>query len=179
MLARILHWKWALHRGTRVGGAPIRYTQPGGYTGVMWNMKEGEEIVFRYRDLLGFSDNVRLGSTISLQLSTLLFGRYVYQTACSVGGPGLLLLSVKGQVEATQDAVEAFPLERLIAWNKHTKFRVADDRTVGAVFKDGFIVQTVRRQGDPSGLVLVGAPHTRAALVQGTVRFVKVFVVPF
>jgi hypothetical protein len=85
----------------------------GGQTGVVWNMQEGEEVVFRYRDLLGFSDNVRLGTTISLRLSTLLFGRYVYHTARSVGGPALLFLSVKGQVEETQDAVEAFPLERL------------------------------------------------------------------
>lgn len=179
ILARILHWKWALHRGTRVGNAPVRFTQPGGQTGVAWHMKEGEEIVFRYRDLLGFSDNVKLGTTVSLQLSTLLFGRYVYHTARSVGGSGLLLLSVKGHVEKTQDAVEAFPLERLIAWNKHTKFRVTDDRTFGAVFKDGFIVQAVRQRGPPSGLVLVGAPASRTALVQGTLRFVRVFVVPF
>jgi hypothetical protein len=179
MLTRIVQWKWALHRGTRVGTAPIRFAQPGGQTGVVWTMQEGEEVVFRYRDLLGFSDNVRLGTTISLRLSTLLFGRYVYHTARSVGGPALLLLSVKGQVEETQDAVEAFPLERLIAWNKHTKFRVTDDRTFGAVFKDGFIVQTVRQHGTSSGLVLVGAPTTRTALVQGTVRFVGVFVMPF
>lgn len=178
-LARMLHWKWALHRGTRVGNAPIRFTQPGGQMGVVWKMKAGEEIVFRYGDLLGFSENVKLGTAISLQLSTLLFGRYVYHTARSEGGPGLLLLSIKGQVEATQDAVEAFPLERLIAWNKHTKFRITDERTFGAVFKDGFIVQSVRRRGTPSGLVLVGAPLSRTALVQGTVRFVKVFVVPF
>jgi hypothetical protein len=178
LFARILRGKWILNRGTHAENATMRFTQPGGRVGIDWQMQEGEEVVFRYGDLLGFSENLELRTTISLRLSTLLFGRYVYHSARCVGGPGRLLLSVKGDVEAEQHKVETFPLERLIAWNMHTRFRVTDERTLAAVFKDGFTIRRVRQGGERSGLVLVGAPVSDEPRFQGTMRFVKTFLMP-
>jgi len=179
LASRILRSKWILNRGTHTGPAAMRFTQPGGRIGVDWEMQEGEEVVFNYRDLLGFSENVELRSTISLQLASLLLGKHIYHSARSVGGPGRLLLSVSGQVEDHQEDVQTFPLERLIAWNRHANFTVMDKRTLGAVFKDGF---TVGRQGEGepgSGLLVVGAPTARPPIVHGTIRFVKTFLMPF
>lgn len=178
-LARFVRLKWVMNRGTHKDDAAMRFTLPHGRHGVAWEMTDGEEVVFSYRDLLGFSENVELRTTISLQLSTLLFGRYVYHSARCARGTGLVLLSVKGNVEDRQDTVKTFPLESLIAWNKHARFRVSDERTLGAVFKDGFVVQRVVQAGADNGLVLVGSPEASAPLLQGTVRFVKVFVMPF
>ena len=179
MFVRIALGKWMLNKGTQVESATMRFTQPGGRVGIDWEMKDGEEVVFRYRDLLGFSENLELRTTISLRLSTLLFGRYVYHSARCVGGPGRLLLSVKGDVEAEQDKVETFPLERLIAWNMHARFRVLDERTFAAVFKDGFTIRRVRQDREANGLVLVGAPVSVEQHFQGTIRFVKTFLMPF
>ena len=178
MLSRIIHGKWMLNRGTHAENATMRFTQPGGRVGIDWQMAEGEEIVFRYRDLLGFSENVELRTTISLRLSTLLFGRYIYHSARCVSGPGRLLLSVKGDVEPEQHKVETFPLERLIAWNMHTRFRVTDERTISAVFKDGFTIRRVRQGSANGGLVLVGAPVSEEPRFEGTMRFVKTFLMP-
>jgi hypothetical protein len=178
MLARILHGKWLLNRGTHAGNGTMRFAQSAGRVGIDWKMKEGEEVVFRYRDLLGFSENVELRTTISLRLSTLLFGRYVYHSARCVNGPGRLLLSVKGDVEVAQHNVETFPLERLIAWHIHAKFRVSDERTLASVFKDGFTVQRVRDNQACAGMVLVGASDGYERRFQGIFRFVKTFLVP-
>ena len=178
LLSRIIHGKWILNRGTHAENATMRFTQPGGRVGIDWQLSDGEEVVFRYRDLLGFSENVELRTTISLRLSTLLFGRYIYHSARCVGGPGRLLLSVKGDVEPEQQKVETFPLERLIAWNMHTRFRVTDERTIAAVFKDGFTIRRVRQGGANSGLVLVGAPLSEEPRFEGTMRFVKTFLMP-
>jgi hypothetical protein len=179
MLARLLHGKWLMNRGTHAGNGTMRFAQSGGRVGIDWKMKEGEEVVFRYSDLLGFSENVKLRTNISLRLSTLLFGRYVYHSARCVDGPGRLLLSVKGDVEEAQHKVETFPLERLIAWHIHTKFKVTDERTLASVFKDGFTVQRVRDDNACAGIVLVGAQHGRERRFQGIFRFVKTFLVPF
>jgi hypothetical protein len=179
LFSRILRSKWLLNRGTHAGTASMRFTQPGGRIGVDWEMQEGEEVVFNYRDLLGFSENVELRSTISLQLASLLLGKHLYHSARCVGGPGRLLLSVSGQVEDHQEEVQTFPLERLIAWNRHAKFSISDKRTFGAVFKDGF---TVGREGEGkagSGLLVVGAPTVKPPLLHGTIRFVKTFLMPF
>jgi hypothetical protein len=178
LFARILRGKWILNHGTHTENATMRFTQPGGRIGIDWQLQEGEEVVFRYGDLLGFSENVELRTTISLRLSTLLFGRYVYHSARCVGGPGRLLLSVKGDVEPEQHKVETFPLERLIAWNMHARFRVTDERTFAAVFKDGFTIRRVRQGAGHNGLVLVGAPMSEEPRFHGTVRFVKTFLMP-
>ena len=176
--ARIIRGKWILNRGTHAENTTMRFTQPGGRIGIDWQMNEGEEVVFRYGDLLGFSENVELRTTISLRLSTLLFGRYVYHSARCAGGPGRLLLSVKGDVEPEQHKVETFPLERLIAWSIHARFRVTDERTLAAVFKDGFTIRRVRQGAGHNGLVLVGAPASEEPRFHGTVRFVKTFLMP-
>jgi hypothetical protein len=176
--ARIIRGKWILNRGTHAENATMRFTQPGGRIGIDWRMKEGEEVVFRYGDLLGFSENVELRTTISLRLSTLLFGRYIYHSARCVSGPGRLLLSVKGDVEPAQHMVETFPLERLIAWSMHARFRVTDERTLAAVFKDGFTIRRVRQGVERNGLVLVGAPMSEEPRFHGTMRFVKTFLMP-
>ena len=52
---------------------------------VEWSMREGEEVVFRYKDFFGASENVELRSRISLRLSTLLLGRVVFHSRAAVG----------------------------------------------------------------------------------------------
>src|SRR5205085_35712 len=47
LLARILHGKWLMNRGTHAGNGTMRFAQSAGRVGIDWKMKEGEEVVFR------------------------------------------------------------------------------------------------------------------------------------
>jgi hypothetical protein len=142
-------------------------------------MKDGEEVVFRYRDLFGFSDNVKLQTTISLQLSTMMFGTYFYRIAKCRGGDGRLLLSVKGSVIEDDSKVKTLPIGSLIAWNTQGEFRVVDDRSKSAVWKDGISLGRVQEGNNIDARVLVGSA-TSGGIVGGPLgRFVRTFVIPF
>ena len=157
----------------------MSFSQAEGKAIVDWQMEDGEEVVFDYRNFFGASENVQLKTTISLRLSTLLLGRFVFHSARCTGEPGRLLLVTNGQVVRDQGSIDSTPLDRLIAFSKHTRFRVDSERTMRSVFMDGYTIVRVNEPGRPSGLVLVEAIGSHRSLISGSIRFVKMLLLPF
>lgn len=180
--ARIRHGAYFLfNKGSHRPSSqnPMSFSQAEGKAIVDWQMKEGEEVVFDYRNFFGASENVKLRTTISLRLSTLLLGRFVFHSAYCSEGPGRLLLVVNGQVVKDQAAIDSTPLDRLIAFSKHTRFRVDSERTMRSVFMDGYTIVRVREEGQPAGLMLVEAIGSERSLMSGSLRFIKTLLLPF
>jgi hypothetical protein len=144
---------------------------------VRWSMVDGEQVIFSYPHFHGISSNVRLGTFVSLHLSTLLLGRYIFHTATCVEGNGMLLLRTVGDCEPNETKFES--LERLVAWNRGTQFHVLSHRDHQSIFVDGYqIGPTDDAEGKPTGLVL-GKVHESGLGFQGIARFARTFLMPF
>lgn len=142
----------------------------GGQSIVEWTLREGEEVIFRYKDFYGASENVSLQSEFSLRLSTMLFGRVVFHSARCQFGEGRLLL--KASVEAIdQHQIRAVPMERMIAWNRHAQFTVHSGRTPWKTLINGFTLVRRERTDGPSGLIVVSSDDTGATT--GSLRYLK------
>lgn len=142
----------------------------GGQSIVEWTLREGEEVIFRYKDFYGASENVSLQSEFSLRLSTMLFGRVVFHSARCQFGEGRLLL--KASVEAIdQQQIRAVPMERMIAWNRHAQFTVHSGRTPWKTLINGFTMVRRERTDGPSGLIVVSSEDTGATT--GSLRYLK------
>ncbi|MBC7657401.1 MAG: hypothetical protein H7147_09540 [Frankiaceae bacterium] len=142
----------------------------GGQSIVEWTLREGEQVIFRYKDFFGASDNVSLRSELSLRLSTLLFGRVIFHSARCDSGEGRLLL--KASVEAVDQAqLRAIPLERMIAWSRHAQFTVHSGRTPWKTLVNGFTLVRRDRGDGQHGLILVSSEDTGANT--GSLRYLK------
>jgi hypothetical protein len=175
---RLLHGRWAMSRGSHTPQAQMHFPSRQGSIGAVWHLQPGESVVLHFGNLLGFTENLHIRSEISLRLSTLLFGRFVFHVAHCPAEPGLLLLSLPGNAVLPDAAVQEVPLGRIRAFDRQARFRVASQRSWRAVFKDGFNLRRV--DGDPAsrGLVLVGASSGDELRFQGLIRFVRTFVWP-
>ncbi len=182
VIGRLLSGKYFLYtRGSFLadaGHAPAQGAAPlgmvasagGGQSIVEWRMQPGEEVVFRYREFFGASENVRLSTEISLRLSTLLLGRVLFRVARCHDAEGRLLL--KADVEANlHDDLRAVPPERMLAWNRHARFSIHSGRTLRAVLLNGYTL--LRRNPDqgPPGRILVSSGETGSNL--GSIRFLR------
>lgn len=142
----------------------------GGQSIVEWTLQPGEQVIFRYRDFFGASQNVRLASEISLRLSTLLLGRIVFHSAHCLGGEGRLLLKAHVE-ELAQEDIRAFPPERMIAWNRHAQFTIHSGRTPWKTLLNGYtLVRRSRPQG-PSGRIVVSSEDGGSNL--GSIRYIR------
>lgn len=180
-VTRILHNAYFLFtRGSHFshGDQPMHFSRASGQHIIKWNLEPGEEVVFRYRHFFGASANVRLKRTFSLRLSTILLGRLVFHSAQCTQGAGCLLLTVRGTVTDHRQT-DSTPLERLIAWNRHTRFRVASRGTLKSVFIDGYTVMRERDGDEPSGLIVVEAIGDERNMFSGAAHFFKALFLPF
>jgi uncharacterized protein (AIM24 family) len=142
----------------------------GGLSIVEWKMQPGEQVIFRYKDFFGASENIQLHSEISFRLSTLLLGRIVFHSASCLEGDGRLLL--KANVEGIdQEHIRAIPPERMIAWNRHAQFTIHSGRTAWKTLLNGYtLVRSDRAQG-VSGRILVSSDDAGSNL--GSIRYIK------
>jgi hypothetical protein len=181
-LARILRRKYFLFArgslledagrvpGSEGGARGMVASAGGGQSIVEWKLREGEEVIFRYKDFYGASENVQLQSEFSLRLSTMLFGRVVFHSARCQFGEGRLLL--KACVEAIdQQQIRAVPMERMIAWNRHAQFTVHSGRTPWKTLINGFTLVRRDRPDGPSGLIVVSSDDGGAST--GSLRYLK------
>ncbi len=182
-LARILRRRYFIFtKGTFLADADLPADSPqaprgmiasasGGQSIVEWKMQPGEEVIFRYKDFHGASENVQLDSEISLRLSTLLLGRVVFRIARCGEGEGRLLLRADVE-DIVQEDVRALPPERMIAWSRHAQFTVHSARTPWKTLLNGYTL--VRRDpghGRAAGLIVVSSEDAGSNL--GSIRFVK------
>ena len=146
---------------------------------VDWQLEEGEEVIFNYRNFVAMNGNIQLRTIISLRVATLLMGRYVFHTAKCVGGPGRLILRTRGKPATPEQLDQSIPIARLVAWSRYARFSVDSHLTTQDVFLNGF---NLRRDPDPKtqqkGNLVVEADAREGGLLVGTLRFAKHFVLP-
>lgn len=181
-LARILRGRYFLFtKGTFLADADVPpesgqaprgmvASAGGGLSIVEWKMQPGEEVIFRYKDFYGASENVQLSSEISFRLSTLLLGRIVFRIARCTEGEGRLLLKANVE-EISQEHIRAMPPERMIAWNRHARFTVHSGRTPWKTLLNGYTLVRSEQLAKPSGLIVVSSDDVGSNL--GSIRFVK------
>ena len=137
---------------------------------VEWKLRPGEQVIFRYQDFHGASENVRLSSEWSFRLATLLLGRVRFHIASCPDGEGRLLLRANVE-EIDQQHIRAVPPERMIAWSRHARFSIHSGRTLWKTLLNGYTL--VRRDGPsgPNGLIVVSSDDVGSNL--GSIRFVR------
>jgi hypothetical protein len=181
-LARILHGRYFIFtKGTFLADAdqPAGSDQSqrgmvasagSGLSIVEWKMRPGEEVIFRYKDFYGASENVKLATEFSFRLSTLLLGRIIFRIARCGEGEGRLLL--KANVEdIDQKDIRAVPPERMIAWSRHAQFTIHSGRTLWKTLLNGYTLVRRERADGPSGRIVVSSDDIGSNL--GSIRFVK------
>jgi hypothetical protein len=178
-IARIFHRRYLLFTRSRFladapageGGARGMVASAGGGLSIVeWKLAPGEEVVFRYRDFFGASENVRLSTRISLRLSTLLLGRVFFRIASAPAGEGRLLLKANVEENELGD-IRALPPERMLAWDRHARFAVHSARTPWKTLLNGYTLVRRDAPGQPPGRIVVSSEEAGSNL--GTIRFVR------
>lgn len=147
---------------------------------VDWELEEGEEVVFSYRNFVAMNDNIQLRTVISLRVATLLLGRIIFHTARCTGGPGRLILRTRGRPATAEQVRRSIPATRLIAWNRYARFSVDSHLTRADIFLNGFNLR--RSEADsadgPQGILIVEADARDGGMLVGTLRFARNFLMP-
>lgn len=176
--SRLWRWRWLMNHGGHATQSDIRFPLGPGLTGVQWQLREGEQVVFNFHDLLGFSDNVQIRTEVSLRLSTLLLGSYFFRVATCTQGEGLLLLAFKGAGGNDSEQIETVSVATLKAWNLHTRFRVFGKLSMTSVLKDGFTLSRREPGKAGRGKLVAGASPSGGLSVEGLVWYAKTFLLP-
>ena len=147
---------------------------------VDWEMAEGEEVVFSYRNFVAMNAHVELRTVISLRVATLLMGRMVFHTARCRGGPGRLILRTRGRPATAEQVQQSIPAARLIAWDRYARFSVDSHLTRTDIFLNGFNLRrsASAAEGQPQGILIVEADARDGGILVGTLRFAKTFLLP-
>lgn len=139
---------------------------------VLWRMRPGEEVVFAYRDFYGASENVALEKETSLRLATLLLGRWNFHYARCTEGEGILLL--KARVQAVdQKYVTAIPRARLVAWNRHMRFKADSQRHPWRSLVNDFTLVRSLDAGRPPGLWVTAPERAELGTFGRLAEFLK------
>jgi len=147
---------------------------------VDWELKEGEEVVFSYRNFVAMNDNIQLRTVISLRVATLLLGRIVFHTARCTGGPGRLILRTRGKPATADQVRRSIPAARLVAWNRYARFSVDSHLTRADIFLNGFNLRRSAADSEdgPQGILVVEADARDGGMLVGTLRFARNFLMP-
>jgi hypothetical protein len=116
-LPRIVHGAWFLNRFDGPGeGNGIEFRASESHSFVDCHLEDSETLVFGYERLVGFTGGVRLRSTFSMNLATVLLGGFMFNVA---SGPGRIVFEVTGKPDIYPAAplVRSFPVSRLVAWS--------------------------------------------------------------
>lgn len=151
---------------------------PGMLELVRWEIADGERVVFRFKDLVGMLEGVRLKTEITFSLQALMFGRSVFHTAI---GDGVLFLRttrhpvVGAGTNAAEPSRKARDAGSLISWQTRTPFEIHSDLTIKGVFVLGY---NVEKQAQGRVVYVTDASSGSLALL-GIGRWVRTFMPPF
>lgn len=172
VLARIFTRNYAMNK-VLIDASPedVFFKAMGSHEFVEWDIKEGEEVVFHFRNFVGMSEGIKISAVISLRLTSLLFGRLIFTTA---KGPGKLILLTKGEPITAEDpkANASIATSRILAWQKNTRFNVESELNLVDVFMSGIYLK--KKEKD---LILIDA-DVKGRSKNGIVRFIKNFILP-
>lgn len=172
-LGRLRNGVWAMNKfDVEAGKGMVHFTSVGAAEYVEWNLREGERVIFDYRNFVGMSDSITLHGLTSLRISTLVLGRVLFPVA---EGPGTIVLQTKGVALTGEDPETrmAVPSGQLIAWNQNCKFSVESKIGFADVYLSSAYVKI-----DGTGNVIVDADQAGAAKT-GLSRFIRYFISPF
>lgn len=150
---------------------------PGVFELVRWDIADGEQVVFRFKDLVGMSVGIRLKTEITFSLQALVFGRSVFHTAT---GKGILLLRttrypvVGAGTTAEEGPRKARDAGSLISWHTRTPFEIQSDRTIRGVFWLGY---NIEKQAQGRVVYTTDATDSSSALM-GIARWIRTFMSP-
>jgi uncharacterized protein (AIM24 family) len=147
---------------------------------VDWEMREGEEVIFSYRNFVAMNEHVQLRTVFSLRIASLLLGRIVFHTARCEGGPGRLVLRTRGKPATALQVQQSIPAARLVAWNRYARFSIDSHLTGPDIFLNGFNLRRSPAKEDdvPKGILIVEADARDGGILVGTLRFAKNFLLP-
>lgn len=147
---------------------------------VDWHMQEGEEIVFSYDNFVAMNENVELRTIVSVRVSSLLLGRFVFHAARCKSGPGRLILRTRGRPATADQVRQSIPITRLVAWNSFTRFSVDSHLTRTDVFFNSYNLRrtTSEADGNGDGILIVEADARDGGVLFGTLRFARHFLLP-
>ncbi|WP_339832701.1 AIM24 family protein [uncultured Altibacter sp.] len=138
---------------------------------VEWTLSDGEEVVFDYNHLVALTGNIKLSTEISLRLTSTLFAQTFFPVA---KGPGKLVLMTKGQPLADDEETgKSVHIDRLIAWQKTTKFAVISELNLVDLYLSGLYLKR-----SSTDMVLIDADETAKKRKVGIARFISKFFLP-
>jgi hypothetical protein len=141
---------------------------------VVWTLRPGEEVIFRYRDLAAFSTDIRLATEIKFSIAALVFGRAIFHKAV---GPGILVFKTVGAAVAgrVRDANESRRSSSLKAWHIDNGFRIQSALTVIDTFLSPYNI----RKETLDNVVYDTAPQNGRLTTLGILGYMRVFLLPF
>ncbi len=143
------------------GADPVTYSTTLGKSFLIWEIAEGQTVVFHFRNFVAFSEGIQIKTLISLRLSSFLLGHVIYSTA---KGPGRLVLLADGLPAAMSGSTGAtsFSAERLLAWDKDCDFHTQSETGLADIFLSSAhvrpadaretVVDTDKQDGTGAGL---------------------------
>lgn len=149
----------------------VYYNALGGTQFVQWALQPGEEVVFNLRNFVAMSETVKLTTTYSFRMTSLLLGRLSFTTA---RGPGKLVLLTKGEPVTSGELKgnASVPVSRIIAFQKNTRFHVHSELNMVDVFLSGIYLQK-----KPEDLIIIDADEKGSAK-SGISKFIRSFLLP-
>ncbi|WP_109301262.1 AIM24 family protein [Aquimarina sp. AU474] len=172
ILARLFTRNYAMNKVVmKSRPEEVHFKAMGSHEFVEWDIKEGEEVIFHFRNFVGMSEGVKISAVVSFRLTSLLFGRLIFTTA---KGPGKLILLTKGEpiTHGHIGANASVATSRILAWQKNTRFNVESELNIVDVFMSGIYLK--KKDDD---LILIDA-DMKGASKNGIVRFIKSFILP-
>jgi hypothetical protein len=154
------------------GKGDIKVDPPGQI--VVWMLKENEHVVFSFSDFIAMSAELKLAKKLRLKLSSLIFGKILFQFA---EGPGTLILRTKSAAIAGDElkAASSLNAEGLIAWNAANEFYIVSSHEIVDTFFSHFSLK--KTDGDLIVYDTSASRHKHGMLV-GLWRTARTFLSP-
>ncbi len=171
-ITRFFHNMIAMNKiAKKTGEHEVSFTLTRGESFIEWDMKEGETVVFGFKNFVGMSETVTLATLISARIPAILLGHLIFSTAT---GPGKLILTTKGRpkVAEFEDSSPSLPPDRLVAWQLDTRFHVESELNLIDLYMSSAYVN---KEGP--GLVVVDVDR-QTRIGNGLVSFLRNFILP-
>ena len=128
-------------------------------------------VVFDFHNFVGMTEELQVSTLISLRLTTLLLGKFIFSTAT---GPGKLILKTDGRAEITgrDEIADSLPPERLVAMHRETRLSLDSELGIVDVY-----LSTAYVRPQSGGQVIVDVDSQRGS-ASGLGRFFLHFIWP-
>ncbi len=151
---------------------PVTFRSIAGAEFIEWDLGKEDEIVLNYKNLVAATTDVNLSTLVSVRLTSVLLGRFLFHVA---RGPGKVVLLSKGQpiIAAGESEVRSLSVDRLLSWHKNAKFSVKSELNLIDIYFSSLYIS--RHDEHP---IIIDTDDSRYERKVGMFRFVKRFLLP-